>query len=293
MKITVIGHYSRDLFHRVEGPPVEREGGLYRAVAHLASLAGKQDRVVPVFGVDAADREEVQARFEALPGVETSGIFSFRGPIHEIHYFPSGDGRRVACVKEFASPIPFEKVKKYLDADGVLLNMISGLDITLETLDEIRMAVRGEGTRIHFDFHNLTQGVSPDGGRVRRPVVAWRRWAFMLDTVQMNAEEIAGLTGESLTEQQTAGHILTLGVKGVVVTRGVEGATLYWNEHKKVIRKDFGTPPGNAPSEVVGAGDLFGAAFCAGFVRSGDLQASTESAVLAAFREAATAPDQS
>jgi sugar/nucleoside kinase (ribokinase family) len=43
----------------------------------------------------------------------------------------------------------------------------------------------------------------------------------------------------------------------------------------------------------VGAGDLFGAAFCAGFVRSGDLQASTESAVLAAFREATAAPDQS
>jgi fructose-1-phosphate kinase PfkB-like protein len=189
-------------------------------------------------------------------------------------------------VKEFAPPIPFERIKRFLDADGVLVNMISGVDIALETLDEIRMAVRGEGTKIHLDVHNLTLGVGQEGERIRRPVVAWRRWAFMVDTVQMNAEEIAGLTGETQTEQQTAGHLLTLGVKSVAITRGAGGATLYWNEHKKVIRKDLAPASGGAPSEVIGAGDVFGAALLAAYVRSGDLQASAEAAVLAASQEA-------
>jgi len=67
--------------------------------------------------------------------------------------------------------------------------MLSGKDITVETIDEIRLEVRGKKIPIHLDMHCLTIGVNDDGTRVRNPMADWRRWCFMIDSVQMNEEE--------------------------------------------------------------------------------------------------------
>ena len=79
------------------------------------------------------------------------------------------------CAKDIASPIPFERIRRHLDADALLVNMVSGYDLTLETMDEIRMTVRGRGVPIHFDYHNLTLGIGAGNQRMRRPLPEWRR----------------------------------------------------------------------------------------------------------------------
>ncbi|MBM2840984.1 MAG: PfkB protein, partial [Bacteroidetes bacterium] len=113
---------------------------------------------------------------------------------------------------------------------------------------------------IHFDYHSLTLGVKANHERFRRPIEDWRLWAFMVDTVQLNEEEIGGLSVERLTEKQTAGHLLTLSVKGAVVTKGVQGVTLYYNDHKKVIEKNVAGIKLENPRDATGCGDVFGAA---------------------------------
>jgi sugar/nucleoside kinase (ribokinase family) len=152
--------------------------------------------------------------------------------------------------------------------------MISGFDIELETLDSIRMTTRERGTPIHLDLHSLTLGVDQQNGRFRRPVEEWRRWAFMVETLQMNEEEIAGLTIDRMSEQQTAGHLLTLGTEGVIVTKGSRGSTIYFNEKKQIARKEI--PPVGAGSvlDTTGCGDIFGAAFFARYLKTRDLAAS-------------------
>jgi hypothetical protein len=270
MKIVVIGHYSRDVVHEPGGCVVEREGGLYHCVSALSARAEKLDRIVPVAGLSSTEFEEVSRRFSALPGVDTSALFPVKEPAHRVEYFPVAGGSRVACVKQMALPIGFERFKKHCDADALLVNMFSGRDLTLETMDELRMAVRGGETRIHLDFHNLTLGIDEGGVRVRRPLATWRRWAFMVDVVQLNEEEIAGLSVEPMGEAQTVGHLLTLGVKWVIVTRGSRGATLFSSEHKKVIRRESTPVPAVDATVPVPAGDLFGGAFLLELVRTGD-----------------------
>jgi len=183
------------------------------------------------------------------------------------------------------SPIPFSRIKPHLGADGILLNMVSGNDITLDTLDELRMAVRPRAVPIHFDYHNLTLGSGEGGKRQRRPLEEWRRWAFMLDTVQLNEEEIAGLTIERMTEQQTAGHLLTLGVKGVLVTKRERGVTVYRNERKHVMRQDIAVNDGTDLIPSVGHGDVFGASFLYHYLSLADLLASAEKAVLSSVED--------
>jgi sugar/nucleoside kinase (ribokinase family) len=161
------------------------------------------------------------------------------------------------------SPIPFERIRRHLAADRVLINMVSGRDITLETMDEIRIAVRDRQVPIHLDMHNLTLRRSPAGALVRGPVELWRRWAFMVDTVQLNEQEIGALTIEKSDELHTAGHLLTLGPHAVIVTRGERGMSLYTNEHKRLMREDLPLEGSPAVMAGLGCGDVFGAAFVA------------------------------
>jgi sugar/nucleoside kinase (ribokinase family) len=273
LKLLILGHLSVDVLHQPDGTFKESYGGIARVVQALSSLVEKGDRVIPVSGVHSDDLQSITNLFRSFPGVDTSGLYTQDAPTHRVQFFPREDGQAVACTKHIAPPIPFDRINDFLDVDGILINMFSGFDITLDTLDAIRMAVRSRGTMIHLDYHNLTQGVSREGERFRRPLVEWRRWAFMIDTVQLNEEELGGLTVERLNEEQIVGHFLALGVKGVVVTRGHRGACLYWSERKKVLHDDV-APEESETDDHAGMGDLFGAVFQFRHVKSSDMLAS-------------------
>jgi sugar/nucleoside kinase (ribokinase family) len=286
MKLLALGHLCIDCTHPSGEPPRERWGGIANAVAALGTIAAAGDTVVPVCGVGAGDEKKFLAWLGRFPSVDPSGVFPTQGPTNRIDIFEKGEGTSVACAGAVAPPVPYEKIRKWLSADGLLVNMASGSDITLETLDQIRMEVRARETPIHFDYHNLTTEIGPERERRRRPLEEWRRWAFMVTTVQLSEEEAAGLTVDRLTEGQLAGHLLTLGVSGVVITRGPRGATLFGNEHKKVVRRDIAGIPSGGTSDTAGLGDIFGAAFLYRFVATSDAGAAAEFANEAASGEA-------
>jgi sugar/nucleoside kinase (ribokinase family) len=241
-------------------------------------MAGPEEVIVPVFGVHRSDREALLRDLSRRKGVDCSSVFQSDSPTSRLFLHPEEEKGWKVCTKDIAPPIPFDRIRRHLDADAVLVNMVSGLDLTLETLDEIRMTIRGRAVPMHFDYHNLTLGIDAGHERMRRPLPEWRRWAFMIDTVQLNQYEAATLALERLTEEQTAGHLLTLGVKGVLVTRGPDGVTLYDNDHKHVRRRGI---PGVAigfRGAIVGCGDVFGAAFLMSGIRGADLMAAATAA---------------
>jgi len=279
MKLLVIGHCALDVRHHADGTEREAYGGILHAARTLSALVDRADRVVPVFGVHRTEAAALGEYLRTLPGIDASGIFPADNPMHRVHLFEQASGTSLTCTNAPGAPIPFERIRRHLECDGILINMVSGFDITLETLDEIRMAVRGHGIPLHFDFHNLTLGMRDTHERFRRPIPEWRRWAFMADSVQLNEEEIAGLYVEPLTEAQTAGHLLTLGVRAVVVTRAERGATLYVSEHKHVVREDILPLPGSSPDGCVGCGDVFGAAFLLALARKASMSDAARYAV--------------
>lgn len=208
--------------------------------------------------------------------MDPSGIYTLEAPTNAIHVYKQPTGTRIACAADIAPAIPFDRIKKFLGVDAAIVNMASGFDITLETLDMIRMELRPRSTPIHFDYHNLSMGVSGNGERFRRPIPDWRRWAFMNTSVQLNEEETVGLAMEKLTEAQTVGHLLTLGVHAVLITRGAGGSTLFTSEHKKVLRHDFPAEEGVGGHDSTGLGDIFGAAFAFHHAQHADMAAATE-----------------
>jgi sugar/nucleoside kinase (ribokinase family) len=281
MKVLVLGHLAIDVDHRSDTETTESPGGVYRSAAALAELMGREATIIPVCGVNRAEHRAMMEHFGSLPGVETAGIYPTDAPTHRVHFYHGADGAAVACAREIGPPIPFERIRKFLDAGSVLINMSSGSDLSLDTLDEIRMIARARAMPIHLDLHNLPRGVNERFERVLRPLPEWRRWTFWVDTVQGTEEEMGILRQEMKSEEELVGHIFTLMVKRVLITRGAGGATIYRNDRKRTFRDDL--PPGApAAGNPAGAGDMFAAAFMASLLRSGDEIEAARAAVAAA-----------
>lgn len=276
MKITIIGHLCLDVIHHPDETETQSYGGIFFSVATLANLLGNQDTVLPVFGVGEKEYEAFLERIKVYPNVDTSGIFKFNGQTNQVRLFYKEGVERVECSKHISEPIPWKKIKSKLDSDIVLVNMISGFDVTLETLDEIRLAIRDDRVPLYLDVHSLSLGIKEDFTRFRRPLEAWRRWLFMLHGVQMNEQEAAGLTMEDFDEPTLAKQILALNTKILALTRAERGFSGFIDDRKHVLRVDGeGVNPGLA-RDSTGCGDVFAAAYCAHYCYTKNIQESLE-----------------
>lgn len=275
MKFTIIGHFCLDVIHHPDGAETKSYGGIYFAVAAMANIAAGGDTIYPVFGVGKKEFDAVKQLLSRYSNVDTEGIFSFDSETNHVHLYYGDGGTRKECSKHISSPIPFTHIEPYLSVHGIFLNMISGSDITLETLDQIRLAVRPKNTPIHLDLHSLTLGVNTDATRFRRALSDWRRWCFMINSVQMNEEEAAGLTIEKYDEESLAKQMLPLMVNAICLTRGAKGVTLFQQEHKHLLRKEFtGIPTGS--TDPTGCGDVFGSAFLYHYCRTKNFEHAVE-----------------
>ena len=286
LQITVIGHLTRDFFHVGDQSgneqAVQAFGGIFYSIATLSALLSSDDSIIPVFGIHEDEYDMIVQRLQLFGNVDTRGVFKTKEPLSEVHFFSSPAGERTECSKYIASPIPFQRIKPFLDVHGILITMASGFDILLETLDNIRMNIRDDGVPIHFDFHSLTLGIDEEFKRFRRPLSDWRRWCFMLHSIQLSEDEAAGLTAERYDETSLINQLMPLMVNGLLITRGARGATLIRQEHKKLFRHDIPAIEVNPVVNTVGCGDVFGAAYFAEYLKTKDLVKAAEAGSKAA-----------
>jgi sugar/nucleoside kinase (ribokinase family) len=275
-----------DVIHHADNTETQSYGGIFFSVATLANLLSESDTIVPVFGVGDKEYEELTERLKQYPNVDTSGIFKFSGPTNQVHLYYNGSDERTECSKHISEPIPWKKIKSKLAVDMVLLNMVSGFDVTLETLDEIRMELRDDHIPLYMDVHSLSLGIREDFTRVRRPLDAWRRWLFMLHGVQMNEQEAAGLTAENFDETTLAKQILALNTKVLALTRGERGYTSFIDDRKHIKYVDGEGITPELAKDSTGCGDVFAAAYCAKYLYSKNIQESLEFANKVAAKKA-------
>jgi sugar/nucleoside kinase (ribokinase family) len=133
------------------------------------------------------------------------------------------------------------------------------------------MEVRERGIPIHFDFHSLTLGTDQEFKRFRRPLTDWRRWCFMLNSIQMSEEEALGLSAERYDEKTLTNQLMPLMVETLLITRAERGATVIVQDiHKKLTHKDIEGISYGETVDTTGCGDVFGAAFLYQFLKSKD-----------------------
>ncbi len=296
MNFLVIGHLCYDEINIGGQDPVTGFGGIYYTVASLAAIAGNDHTIIPVFGVGIDREEELYSKISAYSNILTDGIFTLDHPTNTVKLFYDEAGERIECSEHIAPPIPVSAVEPFMKrSDAVLVNMVSGFDITFDVLYMINDEKRSRNVPVYLDFHSMTLGIDENNKRFRRPMVDWRRWAFQANIIQMSELEASTLTVERLSELQLAKLMMSLGPSAMIITRGERGVHVYYTEKKKVLdqetpgialRNRSNNVPGLSDVDPTGCGDVYGAACLYHYGNSGDIVAATKYANRVAARKA-------
>jgi sugar/nucleoside kinase (ribokinase family) len=283
MKYLVIGEPCIDLIHKVDGGVINSYGGILYSVLSLSVLTKGDDTVFPLMNLGEDEYDNVTDILKEYPNVNIDGVNRVSHPTRKVNLYynqyKSGMSARFEQSSEPTYTLDYSIIEKFLsDADALLINMISGVDITLETLKKIRDNFNGV---IHIDLHNLVMKTNADGTREHASVDNWIEWCIKTDTIQMNEFEISSLSAKKMKEYELAEKMLThpkTKVQGVIVTRGINGSSGYVIMEKKFGEEKFLDLNKHDISAVenphfidsTGCGDVFAASFLLDFSKNKD-----------------------
>ena len=287
MNYLVIGEPCVDVIHKANGEIINSYGGILYSLISMAVLSKSDDNIIPIMNLGEDEFDNICSILKKYPNIKTHGVNKVKHPTRKVflHYnlYNQDKSARVESSSEPTYTLQYNQCESFLKtADAILINMISGIDIGIETLRNIR---KNFGGFMHIDIHNIVMLTKPDGSRIHTHVDNWYEWCTNSDTVQMNEFEIATLSREKLTEYKIADKILfntNYDVKGLIVTRGIDGVTGFTRKEKSYGNEKFfdldhvEIPAIENPHFVdsTGCGDVFASSFTLDYSLNKDFQKS-------------------
>jgi sugar/nucleoside kinase (ribokinase family) len=267
MKYVVLGHPCLDEIVPAKGQPASSWGGIFYALAAMQHCARVDDRVVPVFPVGSAEAGALKTKLRGYTHLDLEGIYSVEQPTFRVRLEYDSPTTRREISRNMLPPIDFETLRPHLaGAHFLLLNMVSGRDLTLDQLRQIRIATRRPHVFIYMDVHSLVLDDPPaQGPRKFRTVANWNDWLMNVDGLQLNEEELVYFGGDERTLCDSAMSFRN--VQMINVTRADRGVSVYARDAKgEPVNEVFSridVPPVTlgTMADCTGCGDVFGAAF--------------------------------
>lgn len=283
--VAVLGTLTRDTTIYADGRRTENLGGLLYTLSTLVHLFQGTARILPVANVGADFIDTVRAALD-LPGVDLSLVRRVPVANNHVHLTYRDASTRDEVLVGLVPPVATEHVLPALASAWLLVNLTSGRDVTLETLQTVRAGYRGV---LQLDVHSLTLDIAAGGLRVLRLPDRWREWVACADWVQMNETE-ALLLGEGEKPEALARRVLELGPQGALVTLGAEGCLAAWRDGgaTRTLRLPAAAHPSTA--YPTGCGDVFGATFAYARLRGAGVPESIELANAIAGTKAGLEP---
>jgi hypothetical protein len=291
MKFGVIGEPCIDFIHR-GGKESKSLGGILYSAVSLAVIASN-DEVYPIMNLGSDEYDNIVSFLGKFPNIKTDFINRTEHKTRVVNLYYKGLDVEFECPKtgkrktydreenstEPTLPIEYDLIKPALNnVDAILINMVSGVDITVDTLKKIR---ENFGGYVHLDIHNIVMQTDEHGGRTQSSINNWEKWCKSSDTLQMNESELHVITPEKLSEYKFAERVLTEGDenygKALVVTRGKSGVSLFRKVKKKVMseeyfeidKSDLAAIETNHFADSTGCGDVFASAFFYRYISNG------------------------
>jgi hypothetical protein len=246
-------------------------GGILYSVVSLAGISEGKAEIYPVMNLGEDEYENVTGFLKKFKNINMGFTkrTAHKTRVVNLYYKDKDSVLNISNKRTYdreenstlpTTPVSYSQVSGLLQSvQGILVNMVSGTDITLDTLQQIRRNFNGY---IHMDLHNLVMQTFPDGTRKQFPLKDWKNWVSCTDTLQMNESEISILTGDNVTEYDTAGKILISGVNSLIITRGRAGVSHYFLDKSGGLQKEDSASV-NSPEFIdsTGCGDVFASAF--------------------------------
>ena len=283
MKFGVIGEPCIDFIYR-GGEESKSLGGVLYSVVSLAVMAGR-DEVYPIMNLGADEFDNITSFLGKFKNIKQDFINKAEHKTRVVKLYYKGfdvefDNPETGIPKTYdreesstepTLPVDYKLIETALGSfDGLLINMVSGVDITLDTLKKIR---KNFGGYIHADLHNIVMKTDDKGNRTRSGIPDWEEWCTGSDTLQMNESEMYAMPGKRLGEYEFAEKVLSTGNtnrgKALVVTRGKSGVSLFRKIDKKIMgevyseidKVDLPSVESHSFKDSTGCGDVFAAAF--------------------------------
>lgn len=283
MKFGIIGEPCIDFIHR-GGIESKSLGGILYSSVSLAVIASN-DEVYPIMNLGSDEFDNIISFMSEFPNIKTDFIKRAEHKTRVVNLYYKGlevefecpeTGKRKTYDREENSteptlPVDYGWIKPALaQLDGILINMVSGVDITIDTIQKIRSNFGGY---MHLDIHNVVMQTDSEGRRTQSSINNWEAWCKSSDTLQMNESELHVITPEKLGEYEFAERVLTAGNenfgKALAVTRGKAGVSLFSKRRKKVMdeeyfeidKSDLAAIESNHFVDSTGCGDVFASSF--------------------------------
>jgi len=269
MNFLVIGHSVVDKIIE-RGRTSIKPGGIFYTVISLLSQIVPEDKIFLCSNVD----DKNIALFKDVYGRVEGEFINTVNSIPNVELVISESGERKETYSEIAENLILPK--KDLDRfNGILINMITGYDLSLSQLKELRKNYSGI---IYFDVHTLSRGVDKELNRIFRPIKDFSEWAKCIDILQTNESELKTLSNKN-EEITIVEELFSYGIKQIVITRSENGATVFCNENDSIKSFHVNALQVNTINKV-GCGDVFGAIYFYNCIKNNKIQLALEQANL-------------
>lgn len=250
MKILIIGSSVVDKILNKNGYRISA-GGIYHSVLKLSEIKNSDDVISLCTLVDKKNFHLFEKIFENC----NEKFFTEVNEISNVTLDESNCCHRKEIYFNEVFSLKVDNID-FSSFDGILINMITGYEIDVDTLKKIRNKTK---SLIYFDVHTLSRKSDKPGLREFQVIKNFESWALCLDIIQVNEFELNSLF-DIKDEFKVAEKLFSLGVKILIVTKSEKGATIFFkkngemNFYHKKARKIIDV-------ETIGCGDYFGSSF--------------------------------
>ena len=282
-KIALLGTINRDTIRTPDGVETESYGGILYSLLPLSAIVKDRANIYPIVNVGEDMREVVCRYLEPCGNVKFDGV-SFV-PEKNTHCFMVYDeaGNKQETLLGGVPKLTLDQFQPFLDSDAIIVNFITGSELELETLQQVRAK---SSSPIFMDIHSLTLGMDEQNRRFWRVPPRWEDWIACTDVIQMNEQEAALIAGEDLdTEEKTSAfgeRLISNGSSVVLVTRNENGSDAIYTDGEQTVLHHSPPQPAGEPQDETGCGDVFLMGFMTSYLDNQDpVEASRFANVLA------------
>lgn len=269
MNILIIGQSVVDRIIKMDGVSI-KPGGIFYAVVSMLSQVSAEDKIYLCSSIDRQN----ESLFDTAYSKVEKKFLMYDDSIPHVELQVDGAGERKETYSQISKNLllPDENLNFF---DGILINMISGYDISLDQLKRLRKNYKG---LIYFDVHTMSRGADDKLNRVFRRIENFNEWAGCIDILQANESELLTLSDKK-DEMIIVEELFLFGIKQIIVTRAERGATVFFKQNES-IKKLHKVAIQVETINKVGCGDVFGAVYFYNYIKNKDVSLALKQANL-------------
>ena len=297
MRVGVIGSFVWDVIYGRDPrrDPVEEWGGITYALSAFDAALPPSWHIVPLAKVGSDLSPHARQFVNGLRRIAPDAMpIEVPDPNNRVRLEYDTDELRSEILKGGVPPWTWLGLRPLLrDLDALYINLISGFELDLETLQLIRRHFSGP---IYLDLHSLLLGIQPDGTRFPQPIADPRAWFACADLLQVNEQEMSLMAPDPMALAATAMHA---GVQSLLVTLGKRGVVYFLSpgfdrladlQRPEELRNGtvrtalIPAEPVDIAGDPTGCGDVFGATYFSRLLTGDTFAVALKAAIHAASR---------